>query len=148
MRKSPSSAATPVSRTTTWPIAHSWCATSTVLSDPRLIDFFSVLSNVQRLVLGRINADFCDQGLIFQSLSSFTCFPLHQSRSLRFFKTFAQLFAQNRKKSRPKYRGSEGRRGRPTVFSTSTFDRSFLGSSDAGLEHHDVADRTFLAPKN
>ena len=37
---------------------------------------------VFQLILDCIDADFCDQGLIFQRFSSFTFFPLHQSRIL------------------------------------------------------------------
>ena len=44
-----------------------------------------------RLVLSCINADFCVQGRIFQHFSSSTFFPLHHSRFLRFFRTFAPL---------------------------------------------------------
>ena len=44
-----------------------------------------------RLVFGCINADFCVQGRIFQRFSSSTFFPLHHSRFLWFFGTFAPI---------------------------------------------------------
>ena len=47
-----------------------------------------------KLVLDCINADFYEQGRIFQHFSSSTFFPLHHSRFLWFFKTFAP-FLQN-----------------------------------------------------
>ena len=47
-----------------------------------------------RLVLVCINADFYEQGRIFQHFSSSTFFPLHHSRFLWFFRTFAP-FLQN-----------------------------------------------------
>ena len=46
------------------------------------------------LVLGCINADFCVQGRIFQRFSSSTFFPLHHSRFLCFFRTFAPFFTE------------------------------------------------------
>ena len=54
--------------------------------------FFS--QNFTRLVLGCINADFCVQGRIFQRFSSSTFFPLHHSRFLWFFRTFAPFFTE------------------------------------------------------
>ena len=45
-----------------------------------------------RLVLSCINANFCVQGRIFQRFSSSTFFPLHHSRFLCFFRTFAPFF--------------------------------------------------------
>ena len=47
-----------------------------------------------RLVFGCINADFCVQGRIFQRFSSSTFFPLHHSRFLWFFRTFAPFFTE------------------------------------------------------
>ena len=47
-----------------------------------------------KLVLICINADFDDQGRIFQHFSSSTFFPLHHSRFLRFFRTFAPFFGK------------------------------------------------------
>ena len=47
-----------------------------------------------RLVLSCINADFCVQGRIFQHFSSSTFFPLHHSRFLWFFRTFALFLAK------------------------------------------------------
>ena len=49
-----------------------------------------------RLVLGCMNADFCVQGRIFQRFSSSTCFPLHHSRFLWFFRAFAPFLAKIR----------------------------------------------------
>ena len=48
-----------------------------------------------RLVLSCINADFCVQGRIFQHFSSSTFFPLHHSRFLWFFRTFALFLANS-----------------------------------------------------
>ena len=47
-----------------------------------------------RLVFGCINADFCVEGRIFQRFSSSTFFPLHHSRFLCFFRTFAPFFTE------------------------------------------------------
>ena len=48
----------------------------------------------QANVLVCINADFYEQGRIFQHFSSSTFFPLHRSKLLRFFRNFAP-FLQN-----------------------------------------------------
>ena len=81
-----------------------------------------------RLVNGCINADFCVQGVIFQRFSSFTFFPLHQSRILWFFNSFAPFFVRKRKNGRPNYRGSESKR-RALVGESSAYLASLSDSS-------------------
>ena len=55
---------------------------------------YTVFRPFPRLVFGCINADFCVQGRIFQRFSSSTFFPLHHSRFLWFFRTFAPFFTE------------------------------------------------------
>ena len=65
------------------------CASNTVRVTVRWAPVNSFL-----LVLGCINADFCVQGRIFQRFSSSTFFPLHHSKFLWFFRTFAPFFTE------------------------------------------------------
>ena len=70
-------------------------------------------SSQAQLILDCIDADFCDQGLIFQRSSSFTFVSFAPVQIFVIFKTFAPFFVQQnsttekKKNGRPNYRGSE-----------------------------------------